>query len=60
MTDVYIDEVFIGTVEKPREFIKIIREERRLQKVPSTLNILYNEKLNEVYIEFSKGRAEGH
>ncbi len=57
MTDVYIDEVFIGTVEKPREFIKIIREERRLQKVPSTLNILYNEKLNEVYIEFSKGRA---
>lgn len=57
MTDVYIDEVFIGTVEKPKEFIKMIKEERRLQKVPGTLNILYNERLNEVYIEVSKGRA---
>lgn len=57
MTDVYIDEVFIGTVEKPKEFIKMIKEERRLQKIPSTLNVLYNERLNEVYIEVSKGRA---
>src|SRR3989344_6116426 len=57
MTDVYLDEVFIGTVDKPKEFIKNIKEERRQQKVPGTLNVHYNEKLNEVYLEISKGRA---
>ncbi|MBS3146776.1 DNA-directed RNA polymerase subunit B [Candidatus Woesearchaeota archaeon] len=57
MVDVYLDDVFIGSVEKPREFVKTIREERRLAKLPQHLNIIFDKVFNEVYIEMSKGRA---
>ena len=57
MVDVYLDEKFVGTVEKPQEFIKNFKEERRTGKMPNFINIGYNENFSEVYIETSKGRA---
>lgn len=57
MTDVYLDDIYIGNVEKPKDFIKQIKEERRQQKIPSILNIQYNEKLDEIYVDASKGRT---
>ena len=57
MTDLYLDDIFIGTVEKPKDFVNNIKAERRNGKLPSTLNINYNENFNEIYIELSKGRA---
>lgn len=57
MTDVYLDESFIGNVDNASEFIKQFKEERISGKIPSFINIGYNEKFDEIYIEASKGRA---
>ena len=35
MTDVYLDEKYIGTVEHPKEFLRNFIEERRKQKLHS-------------------------
>ena len=39
MTDVYLDEKFIGKIDNADEFIKNIREERRRGKLPSALKV---------------------
>lgn len=57
MTDVFLDERFIGTIDNPIEFVNTIKKERRSNKLSDTLNILHNEKLDEILIETSKGRA---
>ncbi len=57
MTDVYLNEKFIGKIDNADEFIKNIREERRKGKLPSALNISYNKIYNEVYVEISRERA---
>lgn len=57
MINVYIDEKYIGHVENSSDFINKVKEERRANKLPNTLNIRYDKRLNEIYIELSKGRA---
>lgn len=57
MTDVFLDEKFIGTIENPKEFVTTIKKERRLGKLPKTLNLLYDDLQDEIIIEISKGRA---
>jgi len=57
MTDVYLDERFIGSVDNPKEFINLVKQERRKNKLTSAMNIFYNDANNEIYIEISKGRA---
>ncbi len=57
MTDVFLDEKLIGTIENPKEFVNTIKKERRLGKLPKTLNLLYDDKQDEIIIEISKGRA---
>lgn len=57
MTDVFVNEKFIGLVENAREYVRKIREERRTGKLPTSLNIRYNEKSDEITIDTSRGRA---
>ena len=57
MGEVYINGKFIGTVENCGEFTNTVKEERRRGSVTSNLNIFYDEKADEIYIECSKGRA---
>lgn len=57
MVDVYIDEKFIGLVDNPKEFIKLVKEERRNGKLPLTLNVFYDPDFSEISINVSKGRA---
>ncbi|MAF51363.1 MAG: DNA-directed RNA polymerase subunit B [Nanoarchaeota archaeon] len=57
MTDVYLDERYVGKVENAEDFIKKIVEDRRAEKIPNTLNIHYNEEFDEVTIDTSNGRA---
>jgi len=40
MTDVYLDEKYLGTVEHARDFMKSFIEERRKQKLQNTLNVI--------------------
>ena len=57
MVDVYLDEKFIGTVDNAKEFIKLVKEERRNGRLPKVLNIYYDKEFNEVSIKLAKGRA---
>tara|TARA_Y100000310_G_C20701659_1_gene830562 strand:- start:6410 stop:8236 length:1827 start_codon:yes stop_codon:yes gene_type:complete len=55
--DVYMDGKFIGQVESPNEFLSKIKSERRIGKLPETVNVNYNDKMNEINVELTKGRA---
>ncbi len=57
MVDVYLNEKFIGAVDNPENFIKKIKEERRRARIPNLVNVYYDAKVNEVYIDYSSGRA---
>lgn len=57
MTDVYINEKFIGTVDNYKEFIKFIKTERRSGKLPNELNFYYDEEFDEIELAVTRGRA---
>lgn len=57
MTDVFMNEKFVGNVEKPQEFIASVKEERRSGKLPSVFNIYYDKDYDEIIISTSKGRS---
>jgi len=57
MSEVYLNGKFVGTVENPIEFSKQIIEERRKGNLSQEINVYYNEKENNVYIEGTKGRV---
>ena len=56
MVDVYLNEKFIGTVESPKEFVDQLKKSRREGKIPTDINVRYNEELDEVYVDSTKGR----
>ncbi len=56
MAEVYLNGKFVGTVENPKDFAASIIEERRKGTINNNVNVYYNEKTEEVYIEASKGR----
>ncbi len=55
--DVFLNGKFIGSVENPREFIAMIREKRRSNKLPPQLNVRDNEKFQTVLISTEPGRV---
>ncbi len=57
MVDVYVNEKFVGTVDNAQEFIEKFKQERRKGKIQSLVNVYHNKDLNEVYVDFSRGRA---
>jgi DNA-directed RNA polymerase subunit B len=56
MVDAYLNEKFVGTIENKDEFIKDFRKNRRDGKIPSEINIRFDDEFNEVYIDSTKGR----
>ncbi len=57
MTDVYLNEKFIGNVDNPKEFTNVIRKDRREGRLPNNLNIFFKEEFDEIYISLDNGRA---
>jgi len=57
MAEVYLNSKFVGNTESPLEFVQQIREERRKNSLSNNINVLFNEKQNQVEIETLKGRA---
>ena len=57
MTDIFMDERYIGNVDDVKAFIESLKRERITGKLPSSLNLYHNEKHNELHIELSKGRV---
>ncbi|MEK6940671.1 MAG: DNA-directed RNA polymerase subunit B [Nanoarchaeota archaeon] len=58
MTEVYLNEGFVGKIDNAKEFIEKVREERRAGKLPRSVNIYYNTKTDEVLIDTSTGRPQ--
>lgn len=57
MADVFIDSKFIGTIKDPKEFTANLLAERRLGKISHDLNVMYDETIDGVFLETSKGRS---
>jgi len=57
MAEVYLNGKFVGTAENPQDFVANIIEERRKSTINNNVNVYYNERVSEVYIEASKGRV---
>ncbi len=57
MGEVYINSKFAGTVDDSRQFVQHIKDERRKGVIPNNVNVHYNEKIDEVQVESSRGRA---
>lgn len=57
MVDVFLNERVIGNVENINEFLNKIKIERRKGIIPENLNVGYDENLNEIHIETTKGRC---
>ncbi len=57
MTDVYLNEKFIGGIDNPEDFIKSIKEDRKNGKLPSVLNVYKNKDFNDIVVNIGYGRA---
>ena len=57
MSDVFMDEKYIGSLEDPYKFLESVKEERRKGSIPEIVNFYYNEDFDELVIETTKGRA---
>ncbi len=57
MTDVFINNKFVGTVEDAEAFVKGLRKERRSGKLSPFLNVMLDEENDNVYLETCKGRV---
>ncbi|MFA5796863.1 MAG: DNA-directed RNA polymerase subunit B [Candidatus Woesearchaeota archaeon] len=57
MVEVFMDNKFIGTVKDGSVFAQTVIAQRREGKFPIEMNVLYNEEINQVFIETSRGRT---
>lgn len=57
MTDVFLDEKFVGTTDNAVDFVSTLKKERRSGKIPSELNVLYDDLQDEIILETSRGRT---
>tara|TARA_Y100000310_G_scaffold75462_1_gene71754 strand:+ start:11302 stop:13107 length:1806 start_codon:yes stop_codon:yes gene_type:complete len=57
VTEVYLNNEFVGTVENPTEFMNKIKDERRTGSITSNLNVYLDKAHDELFFECSKGRA---
>ncbi len=57
MTDIFFNGVFIGTTDKPKSFIKELRDKRRSNEVTNLMNVFYDEQYDNIEVSTDKGRA---
>ena len=57
MTDVFMDERYIGVVDNHKDFLDKVKEERRKGVVPESVNFYYDSDFDELVVETTKGRA---
>jgi len=57
MTDVYLNDKYIGEIASAKDFLTKIKEERRSGILPIELNFEYDDQLDEIYINMTRGRA---
>ncbi len=55
--DIFLNEIFVGTIDNPKKFTENFRIQRRAGEIASNFNIAFDENLNIIYIESSPGRV---
>ena len=55
--DLYFNGRFVGEIEDPESFVEDIRNKRRTGVLSSQLNIVYQDKMDEIRINTDAGRA---
>jgi len=56
MSEVFLNGKYVGTVEKPEQFIANIKDERRKQLVTSNVNVNYDADSDDIYVFNQSGR----
>ncbi len=56
-TEVFLNGKFVGDVDNRDDFVKKLKENRKLNLQTSNLNVQYNPQLDQVYVETNRGRA---
>jgi DNA-directed RNA polymerase subunit B len=56
-TEVFLNGKFTGDVDDGKAFVQNIKTARRAGQLPNSLNVLYYEPLNQVFIEAGRGRT---
>lgn len=57
MADVFMNEIFVGNVDNPQDFVKKFRESRRKGEIDDSFNIFHDKSQDFVYIESNPGRV---
>src|SRR3990167_1358297 len=57
MTDVYLNERFVGSVTNGKSYVNTLRDERRKGVLPLEMNCFYDQEYDIVYVDTTKGRA---
>lgn len=57
MTEVFVNGKFAGDVDNGKEFVQQVKTSRRAGQVTSNLNIMYEQHLDQVFIDVSRGRT---
>jgi DNA-directed RNA polymerase subunit B' len=57
MVEVFIDNKFVGNVKDGQKFVDDIVQNRRQGKLPMEVNVRYDQKVDQVLVETSRGRA---
>jgi len=57
MTDVFMDNKFVGTVKNPKDFVDQLISDRRIGKVSSYVNVLHLEAEDKILVETARGRS---
>ncbi len=57
MSEVYLNDKFVGVIEDPKAFVESVRSERRKGALVDNVNVKYDETSDKVYIDCLRGRA---
>ena len=57
MTDIFLNERYIGTTESAKDLIKQVRAERRKGVLPAELNFHHDQEYDEMFFDTTRGRA---
>ena len=57
MSEVYLENKYVGTVDEPRLFVQKVKDERRRSKLDSNVNVYFDDKRDVVELYTGRGRA---
>jgi DNA-directed RNA polymerase subunit B' len=57
MSEVYLNGKFVGEIDNPQEFAQRVRQDRRSGALSNNVNVNYDEMLDQVFVESSRGRC---